>query len=85
MNDLNENDVIISTNHINENILKGTLGVVLNVFEENKYFLVEFIGDDGNPMQEGVQKVNVNDIAKLTNPPMKKEYKRFISMILGKS
>ena len=39
---LKENDTIISTNDINENILKGTVGVILNILEKNKYFLVEF-------------------------------------------
>ncbi len=62
---LKENDTIISTNDINENILKGTVGVILNILEKNKYFLVEFVDSNGDTIGDGMETVSINDIAKI--------------------
>lgn len=62
-----ENDVIISINDINDDIPKGTEGVIMTILEENKWFLVEFIDDNGDTIGEGMDTVNVQDIKKLEN------------------
>ena len=64
---IKENDTIISTTNINVDILKGTIGVVLNVLEENEFFLVEFVDHKGNTIGDGMETVNIKQIAKNLN------------------
>ena len=57
-----EYDVIIAINDINDNIPKGTEGVIMTILKENKWFLVEFIDNNGETIGEGLDTVNVRDI-----------------------
>lgn len=62
-----EYDVIIAINDINVNIAKGTEGVIMTILDEDRWFIVEFIDDNGETLGDGMETVNVDDIKKIEN------------------
>ena len=62
-----EYDVIIAINDINVNIPKGTEGVIMTILDEDRWFIVEFIDDNGETLGDGMETVNVDDIKKIEN------------------
>jgi hypothetical protein len=60
-------DTIKSKIKRNDLIDIGTIGVVLNVYNEGNDFLVEFIDSEGNTIGDGMDTVSNEDIELFSN------------------
>lgn len=57
-----ENNIIISKKEISSQIPKGTKGVILEVYKNGDYYLVEFIDNENYTIGDGMETVFKDDI-----------------------
>lgn len=57
-----ENDIIKSKRDINEKVNAGTFGVVMSVYENGNFLLIEFIDKNGDTIDDGMTLVSVCDV-----------------------
>jgi hypothetical protein len=64
---IKENDIVKAKLDLSKNIRKDTEGVILSVYDNGNYFLVEFIDKNSDTIEDGMTKVKVNDIELIYN------------------
>jgi hypothetical protein len=58
----NEYDVVKAKIDLAENIKKSTEGVILSVYRNGEYYLVEFFDENNDTIGNGMDTVALNDI-----------------------
>lgn len=57
-----ENETVISKKDISISIPKNTVGVVHSIYENGKFYLVEFVDEYGVTIGDGLETVSSEDI-----------------------
>lgn len=55
-------DVVKTNIDLTDEIKKHTIGVVLSVYEDGKYFLIEFVDKNNETIADGMTLVKLEDI-----------------------
>ena len=63
-----ENDTIIAKKDISRQIPKGTKGVILEVYKNGDYYLVEFVDNEYCTIGDGLDTVSKDDIELAESP-----------------
>ncbi|RKR09068.1 uncharacterized protein DUF4926 [Flavobacterium sp. 90] len=59
---IREHDIIKIKIDLNDNIKAGTIGVILSIYENGKFFLVEFVDKNNQTIGDGMTLVDFKDI-----------------------
>lgn len=56
-------DIVFSTKSISEEVSAGTKGVILDIYEDGKYYLIEFVDEYDSTIGDGMYTVSADNIS----------------------